>query len=152
MFFFFTFFQTSILGAKLCQIFLISHQLKWVMWIVAFIFKWVKFSDFHLMSALDHHYSPCTPCSDSSCTINNCQLLKCANDTALTERCINDDDYRNEVINLSEWCSNNYLKLNVSKTKILHLPQRCPAKMAYVLLCFSLLLIAGRQRCLSTKS
>ena len=37
--FFFTFFQTSVFGAKLCQIFLISHQWKWVMRIVAFIFN-----------------------------------------------------------------------------------------------------------------
>ena len=44
--FFFTIFRTSILGAKLCQMFLISHQWKQIMRIVAFIFKWYHYHCF----------------------------------------------------------------------------------------------------------
>ena len=56
--------------------------------------------------------------SDCSCASNSCQLMKYADNKALIGRCINDDnDYRNEVTRFSEWCSDNYLQLNVSKTK-----------------------------------
>ena len=56
----------------------------------------------------------------SDCRSNtiNCQLYKYADDTALAARCTNDDDsYRTEVARFIEWCSDNFLELNVKKTK-----------------------------------
>jgi hypothetical protein len=56
--------------------------------------------------------------SDCRCENESCQLVKYADDTALVARCVNDDViYRSEVQRFCEWCCNNYLELNVSKTK-----------------------------------
>ena len=56
----------------------------------------------------------------SDCRTENkvCQLFKYADDTALVARCINDDRaYRCEVERFTTWCNDNFLELNVSKTK-----------------------------------
>ena len=56
--------------------------------------------------------------ADCRCTSENCKLFKYADDTALVSQCINEDMYyQNEVLLFTEWCKNNYLELNVSKTK-----------------------------------
>ena len=56
--------------------------------------------------------------SDCRCTNDTCKLFKYADDTALVARCINDDVlYRQNVLYFTEWCDNNYLELNVKKTK-----------------------------------
>lgn len=47
-----------------------------------------------------------------------CQLFKYADDTVLVGRCGGDDSiYCEEVERFVDWCANNYLELNVSKTK-----------------------------------
>ena len=56
--------------------------------------------------------------SDCRCISPNCQLFKYADDTALVSQCTNNDtEYRHDVQIFAEWCSNNYLELNVKKTK-----------------------------------
>ena len=56
--------------------------------------------------------------ADCRCISETCQLFKYADDTALVSQCINDDvSYRDEVKRFINWCSDNYLDLNVSKTK-----------------------------------
>ena len=56
--------------------------------------------------------------SDCKCMNSNNQLFKYADDTALASRCSNDDMmYREDVVYFTEWCDNNYLELNVKKTK-----------------------------------
>ena len=56
--------------------------------------------------------------SDCVCQNTNCQLIKYADDTALVSRCINDDaTYRLEVQKFYDWCCENFLELNVTKTK-----------------------------------
>ena len=56
--------------------------------------------------------------SDCRTKSNTCQLFKYADDTALAARCINkDDDYKKEVVRFTDWCTENFLELNVSKTK-----------------------------------
>lgn len=56
--------------------------------------------------------------SDCRCQTNDCQLFKYADDTALVSLCINDDNmYRREVERFHKWCKENYLELNVKKTK-----------------------------------
>jgi hypothetical protein len=45
-------------------------------------------------------------------------LIKYADDTALVSKCTNDDIiYRREVEKFVKWCSDNFLELNVKKTK-----------------------------------
>ena len=50
---------------------------------------------------------------------DNCLIDKYADDTALTGQIINDDctNYFEEINNFVEWCEENFLELNVSKTK-----------------------------------
>ena len=56
--------------------------------------------------------------SDCKASYQNCMIYKYADDTALVSLCENSDkDYRKEVTNFTEWCANNYLELNVGKTK-----------------------------------
>jgi len=56
--------------------------------------------------------SECRGSSDTT------QLFKYADDTALVSRCVNDDIiYRQEVEHFVKWCNDNYLELNVKKTK-----------------------------------
>jgi hypothetical protein len=56
--------------------------------------------------------------SDCRCVNEQSQLFKYADDTALVSKCTNDDDmYRAEVMRFTEWCDQNYLELNVKKTK-----------------------------------
>lgn len=56
--------------------------------------------------------------SDCRCLDNTCQLFKYADDTALVAKCINDDImYRESVVAFTKWCSDNFLELNVKKTK-----------------------------------
>jgi len=56
--------------------------------------------------------------SDCRCINENCQLFKYADDTALVSQCVNDDrEYRQDVQMFVDWCSNNYLEINVKKTK-----------------------------------
>ena len=104
---------------------------KLILWINEFLtnrFQYVKISDFTSDVIATNSGAPqgcvLSPLlftlytSDCSCASNSCQLMKCADNTALIGRCINDDnDYGNEVTRFSEWCSDNYLHLNVSKTK-----------------------------------
>ena len=48
----------------------------------------------------------------------DCQLFKYAADTALVAKCANDDSpYRAETSRFVEWCRDNFLELNVGKTK-----------------------------------
>ena len=56
--------------------------------------------------------------SDCKCNHDACQLFKYADDTALVAKCTNDDNlYRENVELFTEWCANNFLELNVKKTK-----------------------------------
>ena len=56
--------------------------------------------------------------SDCKCNHDSNRLFKYADDTALVSKCLNDDvKYREDVNNFIEWCENNYLELNVKKTK-----------------------------------
>ena len=56
--------------------------------------------------------------SDCRCRSAATQLFKYADDTALVSQCVNDDtEYRKEVEYFVSWCMNNYLELNVKKTK-----------------------------------
>lgn len=56
--------------------------------------------------------------SDCVCRDVNCRLFKYADDTVLVGRCGNDDTaYREEVEKFVDWCSSNFLELNVKKTK-----------------------------------
>ena len=56
--------------------------------------------------------------NDCKCSLDNCRLFKYADDMALVRLCCNEDVmYKLEVDNFTEWCKNNYLELNVSKTK-----------------------------------
>ena len=56
--------------------------------------------------------------SDCRCVNRTNQLFKYADDTALVSKCINDDIlYREDVNHFTDWCNNNYLQLNVKKTK-----------------------------------
>ena len=56
--------------------------------------------------------------SDCKCNDVTCQLFKYADDTALVAKCTNDDaKYRENVKLFTDWCRNNYLELNVTKTK-----------------------------------
>ena len=56
--------------------------------------------------------------SDCKCRYDNCKLIKYADHTALVSLCINNDIlYREEVTNFTNCCSDNYLELNVGKTK-----------------------------------
>lgn len=50
---------------------------------------------------------------------NFCQILKYADDTIILGLMNNDDEseYRSAIDYVSEWCTSNYLELNVSKTK-----------------------------------
>ena len=56
----------------------------------------------------------------------NCKILKYADDTVVIGLISNDneDEYRQTISYVSEWCSNNYLNLNVSKTKEMILDMR----------------------------
>ena len=56
--------------------------------------------------------------SDCRTIKKGCQLYKYADDTALVGRCINNDElYRTEVDRFTTWCEENFLELNVKKTK-----------------------------------
>ena len=56
--------------------------------------------------------------SECQCSNESSQLFKYADDTALVSRCTNDDvTYQSEVERFVNWCDNNYLELNVKKTK-----------------------------------
>ena len=56
--------------------------------------------------------------SDCKCDDDRCRLFKYADDTALIAKCTNEDVvYRENVKMFTEWCKNNYLELNVKKTK-----------------------------------
>ena len=56
--------------------------------------------------------------SDCRTIKNGCKLFKYADDTALVGRCINNDAlYRTEVARFTTWCEENFLELNVKKTK-----------------------------------
>ena len=57
--------------------------------------------------------------ADCRTTIDTCTTDKFADDTALTGQITDDDDtdYRQEIDNFVDWCDDNYLHLNVDKTK-----------------------------------
>ena len=56
--------------------------------------------------------------SDCKSSDVNSKLFKYADDTALVSLCNNNDDmYREEARNFTKWCEDNYLFLNVQKTK-----------------------------------
>ena len=56
--------------------------------------------------------------SECKSTSNTTKLFKYADDTALVSRCVNNDNmYKNEVELFVKWCTDNYLELNVKKTK-----------------------------------
>jgi len=56
--------------------------------------------------------------SDCRSECKSCQLFKYADDTALAGKCDNNDIlYRTEVDRFTSWCEENYLELNVKKTK-----------------------------------
>jgi len=56
--------------------------------------------------------------SDCRSNSTNCQLFKYADDTALVASCISEDHaYKDEVARFVDWCKDNYLELNVKKTK-----------------------------------
>ena len=48
-----------------------------------------------------------------------CPITKFANDTGLTGQITDDDDscYRQEIDRFVNWCAQNYLQLNIGKTK-----------------------------------
>ena len=56
--------------------------------------------------------------SDCKCSDESTHLFKYADDTALVSRCINVDViYKSEVKTFVNWCAENFLELNVKKTK-----------------------------------
>ena len=57
--------------------------------------------------------------SDHRQTYDSCPLIKFADDTALSGLISENDDsdYKNEITKFVEWCDENFLDLNVSKTK-----------------------------------
>merc|ERR1712002_159622 len=57
--------------------------------------------------------------SDSRESHDQCSLIKYADDTALTGLILEDDftHYLNAIHNFVQWCDNNFLELNVGKTK-----------------------------------
>ena len=57
--------------------------------------------------------------NDMSTNNDHSLVLKYADDTVITGYVENDneDHYMETITNVSEWCNNNHLELNVSKTK-----------------------------------
>ena len=56
---------------------------------------------------------------DCRSVFDNCIIIKYANDTVITGKILNDDcrNYETQVQKFVEWCTENYLVLNVKKTK-----------------------------------
>ena len=61
----------------------------------------------------------------SQCS-SNCKIIKYADDSVVIGliRDNNEDEYRQTISNVSDWCSENYLDLNVTKTKEMILDMR----------------------------
>ena len=57
--------------------------------------------------------------NDCISNTRNCQIIKYADDTAIIGNIVNDDEssYRKQITEFVEWCDNNFLELNVKKTK-----------------------------------
>ena len=56
--------------------------------------------------------------SDCRSQSKQCKIYKYADDTAIVSQCINDDYcYQTKVANFVQWCKDNFLELNVKKTK-----------------------------------
>ena len=57
--------------------------------------------------------------ADCRSTYVDCEIDKYADDTALTGKITDDDDshYRQEIVGFVQWCDDNFLQLNVEKTK-----------------------------------
>ena len=75
--------------------------------------------------------------TDCRSTAGSCPLVKFADDTELVGKISNDEDvlFHKQFENLVNWCDQNYLYLNVSKTKEMCIDlrknQRCP-KPVYI--------------------
>ena len=69
--------------------------------------------------------------SDLRSTHPSCPLVKCADDTALISLIENDDDsmYREQISRFVNYCDENYLVLNVKKTKEMIIDFRVPHRL-----------------------
>ena len=57
--------------------------------------------------------------NDCRSVFDNCTIIKYADDTVIKRKILNDDcrNYETRVQKFVEWCTENYLVLNVKKTK-----------------------------------